>query len=320
MMKNAKIIGTGSYLPERILSNADLEKIVETSDEWIVSRTGIKERRIVADGERTSDMAYQAALKAIEMANIDPKEIDLILVGTSSSDIVFPSTACLVQDKLGANGCAAFDLLAACSGSVYGLTTANAYIRSGMAKTVLVIGADTVSRFINYEDRNTCVLFGDGAGAFILQATDEEGIVAAAIHADGSTQDILSCPGHVYKGGVEGYPYIKMDGPSVFKFAVKALANVAHEVLGKSSYEAKDIDWLVPHQANLRIIEATSSMLGMGLEKVVVTVDRHGNTSAASVALAFDEAVRSGKIKSGDLVMLEAVGGGMTWGAMLLRY
>jgi 3-oxoacyl-[acyl-carrier-protein] synthase III len=316
----SKILGTGSYLPSRILSNQDLEKMVDTTDEWIVSRSGIKERRIVADNEKTSDMAYHAAIEAIKSSNIDKSEIDLILIATSSPDIIFPSTACLIQHRLSLNNIPAFDLQAACTGFMYGLTTADAYIRSGMAKTVLVIGVDTVSRYINYTDRNTCVLFGDGAGAVVLQQSNEPGILYSEIHADGSGRAALSAEGHVYDGKIIGYPYINMEGKAVFKMAVKNLATVANSVLDKTGYTAAQIDWLVPHQANLRIIEATAAHLSLPMEKVIVTVDKHGNTSAGSVPLALDVAVKTGKIKRGDLLLLEGVGAGFTWGASLVRY
>jgi len=320
MQKYSKIIGTGSYLPSKILSNKDLEKMVETTDEWIVTRSGIKERRIVAEHEKTSDMAYNAAIDAIKSSNIDPTEIDLILLATSTPDIIFPSTACLIQHRLGLTDIPAFDLQAACAGFMYALTTADAYIRSGMAKTVLLIGVDTVSRCIDYTDRNTCVLFGDGAGAVILRESDEPGILCNEIHADGSGSEVLNAAGHIYNGKIVGNPYIYMEGKAVFKMAVKNLAAVATSVLTKSGYQPTDVNWLIPHQANLRIIEATAAHLSLPMDKVVVTVDKHGNTSAASVPLAFDIAVKSGKIKRGDLLLLEGVGAGFTWGASLIRY
>lgn len=320
MQQYSKILGTGSYLPAKVLSNQDLEQMVDTSDEWIVARTGIKERRIVKDNETSSDMAYNAAIKAIEHAKIDKSQIDLILVATSSPDVIFPATACLIQKKLELANIPAFDLQAACTGFLYAITTADAYIKSGIVKTVLVVGVDTVSRFINYQDRNTCVLFGDGAGAVILSRSSEEGIICNELHADGSADEILHTKGHIYNGSVKGSPYLWMDGKAVFKIAVRSLAEVATSILSKSGYQANQIDWFIPHQANLRIIESTANHLGISMEKVVVTVDKHGNTSAASVPLALDSAVKSGKIKRGDLLLLEGVGAGFTWGASLIRY
>lgn len=319
-MLNSKIIATGSYLPDRVLSNEDLEKMVATTDEWIFSRSGIKERRIVAEGEKTSDMAYHAALSAINSSNFDKFQIDLILIATSTADMIFPSTACILQNRLGLTHIPAFDLQAACTGFLYAINTADAFIKSGMAKSVLVVGVDTVSRFIDYTDRNTCVLFGDGAGAVILQASKEPGILANEIHADGSGEDALSVNGHIFNGKIAGNPYMYMDGKAVFKMAVKNLATVATSVLSKAGYTTEQLDWLIPHQANIRIIEATANHLSIPMEKVIVTVDKHGNTSAASVPLALDEAVKSGKIKRGDLIMLEGVGAGFTWGASLIRY
>jgi 3-oxoacyl-[acyl-carrier-protein] synthase-3 len=316
----SKIVATGSYLPQKILTNADLEKMVDTTDEWIVSRSGIKERRIVGANEKISDMSYHAALDAINSVNFDKNTIDLIIVATSSADMIFPSTACLLQSRLGLSHIPAFDLQAACTGFVYAMATADSYIKSKMAKTVLVVGADAVSRFIDYTDRNTCVLFGDGAGAVILQASDEMGIIANEIHADGSGEKSLYSNGHIYNGKICGVPYIKMDGQAVYKMAVKNLATVAGNVLAKSGYTANQIDWLVPHQANLRIIEATAQYLAIPMDKVVVTVDKHGNTSAASVPLALDCAIKDKRIKRGDLIMLEGVGAGFTWGASLIRY
>ena len=319
-MQYSKIIATGSYLPQKVLTNQDLEKMVATTDEWIISRSGIKERRIAAPEEKTSDMSYHAALDAINSSNFDKFQIDLILVATSTADMIFPSTACILQNRLGLTHVPAFDLQAACTGFLYAINTADAFIRSGMARTVLVVGADTVSRFIDYTDRNTCVLFGDGAGAVILQANDEPGILGNEIHADGSGESQLSVTGHIYNGKVIGNPYMYMDGKAVFKMAVKNLATVATSVLGKCGYSCEQLDWLIPHQANLRIIEATANHLSIPMEKVIVTVERHGNTSAASVPLALDEAIKSGKIKRGDLMMLEGVGAGFTWGASLIRY
>ncbi len=319
-MQYSKIISTGSYLPQKILSNKELETMVDTTDEWIVSRSGIKERRIVADGEKTSDMAYNAAINAITSANYDKSKIDLILVATSTADMIFPATGCILQNRLGLSNIPAFDLQAACAGFLYGIHTADAYIRSGLAKSILLIGVDTISRFIDFTDRNTCVLFGDGAGAIIIEASTEEGIIASELHADGSGEKQLSVNSHIYNGVIKGMPYIQMDGKAVFKMAVKNLASVATSVLNKAGYTCSQVDWLIPHQANLRIIESTASHLGIPMDKVIVSVNRHGNTSAASVPLAFDEAVKSGKIKRGDLIMLEGVGAGYTWGASLIRY
>lgn len=316
----SKIIGCGSYVPETILTNKDLEKMVETSDEWIVSRSGIKERRIVAENETTGDMAYRAALDVINSSNIDKSEIDLILLATSTPDIIFPATACLLQNRLGLNHIPAFDLQAACTGFLYAITTADAFIRSGTYKTILIIGVDTVSRVIDYTDRNTCVLFGDGAGSIILQASESEGIIYNEIHADGSGEESLHTKANIYNGTIRGNPYLWMDGKAVYKMAVRNLAEVATNVLATSGYTTSQIDWFIPHQANLRIIESTAAHLNIPMDKVIVTVDKHGNTSAASVPLALDHAVKSGKIKRGDLLLLEGVGAGFTWGASLIRY
>lgn len=319
-MRYSKILATGSYLPERVLTNKELETIVETNDEWIVERTGIKERHIVADGEKTSDMAYHAALSAIEAAAIDVNEIDMILVATSTADSIVPATACIVQEKLGIKTKGSFDLQAACTGFMYALTTADCYIRSGMAKTVLVIGADTISRIVDYTDRGTCILFGDGAGAVILQESEEAGILGCDIRADGNYRSILTCDAHVYSGQVEGNPYLQMDGQAVFKFAVKSLSSIAKDLANNVGVNIADIDWVVPHQANIRILETTAKMLGIDIDKMISTVALHGNTSAASVPLALDVAVRDGRIKRGDLLLLEGVGAGFTWGASLIRF
>ncbi|KAF0203017.1 MAG: 3-oxoacyl-acyl-carrier-protein synthase [Gallionellaceae bacterium] len=306
----SKIIGTGSYLPAKVLTNYDLEKIVDTSHDWIFSRSGIVERHFAADNELTSDLALQASLKAIEAAGIDANEIDLVIVATTSPDMSFPGTACVLQGKLGIkNGGPAFDIQAVCGGFIYALNTADMYIRGGQAKTVLVVGAEVLSRMLDWNDRTTCVLFGDGAGAIILRASATPGIVAAKLHADGSHRDMLKAD-----------PFISMDGKSVFKFAVKVLSDVVEEILDEKNLSGADIDWLVPHQANIRIIEATAKKLGMDMAKVVVTVDRHGNTSAASIPLALDTAVRDGRIKPGQNILFEAVGGGFTWGAVLIRW
>jgi 3-oxoacyl-[acyl-carrier-protein] synthase-3 len=306
----SKIIGTGSYLPSKVLTNFDLEKIVETSHDWIFSRSGIVERHIAADHELSSDLALHASLRAIEAAAIGVEEIDLVIVATTSPDQVFPSTACILQDKLGIkNRCAAFDMQAVCGGFVYALNTADLYIRGGQAKTALVVGAEVFSRLLDWNDRTTSVLFGDGAGAVILRASDAPGIVAAKLHADG-----------IHRNMLKSDPLVSMDGKAVFKFAVKVLSEVVEEVLEDQNMRGTDIDWLVPHQANIRIIEATAKKLGLEMDKVVVTVASHGNTSAASIPLALDTAVRDGRIKAGQNILLEAVGGGFTWGAVLIRW
>jgi len=319
-MKYSKIIATGSYLPQKILTNDDLAKIVDTNDEWIVERTGIKERHIVAENENTSDMAYKATIKALEMANIDAATLDLIIIATATPDSVFPSTACILQDKLGIKGAAAYDMQAACSGFVYALTTADCYIKAGLAKRALVVGADSLSRIVDYTDRGTCILFGDGAGAVILEASDEPGILGCELKADGAYGPILTSSGHLYNGQIKGNPYIYMDGQAVFKFAVKALSAIAKELLKKIDMTPEAIDWMIPHQANLRIIEATARMLGTPMEKVVVTVDKHGNTSAASIPLALDEAVRDGRVRRGNNLLLEGIGAGFTWGAVIAKF
>ena len=319
----SRIAGTGSYLPEKVLTNDDLAKIVDTSDEWIRSRTGIGERHIAAEGQTTSDLGYRAALKAIEAAGIEVGDIDLIVVGTTTPDLIFPSTACLIQARLGAIGCPAFDVNAACSGFVFALSTADKFIRSGAARTVLVVGAETLTRMVDWTDRTTCVLFGDGAGAVVLKADEETGILSTHLHADGSKKDLLWNPVGVSVGfgdGVRGGGCIRMKGNDVFKYAVKALDGVVDETLAANGLDKGDLDWLIPHQANLRIIEATAKRLDMPMDRVVITVDRHGNTSSASVPMALDVAVRSGRVERGQLLLLEAFGGGFTWGSALLRY
>lgn len=317
----SKIIGTGSYLPDKVLTNFDLEKIVDTSDEWIVSRSGIRERHIAAEGQMTSDLALQASLKAIEAAGIAADDIDLIIVATTSPDKIFPSTACLLQDKLGiTNGGAAFDLQAVCGGFVYAINNADLYIRAGQAKTVLVVGAEVMSRMLDWTDRATCVLFGDGAGAVIMQASDAPGVLAAKLHSDGRHHALLRADGNICNGEVQGDPFIKMEGQAVFKFAVTALSRVVDEVMLEAGMKGADIDWLVPHQANIRIIEATAKKLGLSIDNVVVTLSHHGNTSSASIPLALDVAVRDGRIRAGQHILLEAIGGGFTWGAVLLRW
>jgi 3-oxoacyl-[acyl-carrier-protein] synthase-3 len=317
----SKIIGTGSYLPSKVLTNYDLEKIVDTSHEWIFTRSGIAQRHIAAEGELTSDLALQASRKAIEAAGIGVDEIDLIIVATTSPDSLFPSTACILQDKLGIKSRSpAFDIQAVCGGFVYALNTADMYIRGGQAKTVLVVGAEVLSRMLDWNDRTTCVLFGDGAGAVVLRASDTPGIVASKLHADGSHRDMLKAEGNIRNGEVDGDPFIKMDGQAVFKFAVKVLSEVVEEVLEENHLSGSEISWLIPHQANIRIIEATAKKLGLGMDNVVVTVANHGNTSAASIPLALDAAVRDGRVKAGQNILLEAVGGGFTWGAVLIKW
>ena len=320
----SRIAGTGSYLPEKVLTNADLTKFVETSDEWIVARTGIRERHVAAEGETTSDLGYHAAVRAMEAAGVTAGEIDLIIMGTTTPDLIFPSSACLMQHKLGANGCPAFDVNAACSGFIYALTIADKFIQSGAAKTALVVGSETLTRMLDWNDRGTCVLFGDGAGAVVLKADTETGILSTHMHADGGKKELLWNPVGVSAGFRMDEPNagvrVLMTGNEVFKHAVKALDSVVEEALQANGMDRHDLDWLVPHQANLRIIEATAKRLDMPMERVIVTVDRHGNTSSGSVPLALDEAVRSGKIQRGQLVLLEAFGGGFTWGSALLRY
>ncbi|HKB60807.1 MAG TPA: beta-ketoacyl-ACP synthase III [Gallionellaceae bacterium] len=319
-MIHSKIIGTGSYLPAKVLTNAELEKMVDTTHEWIFSRSGIAERRLAAEDEKTSDLALHASRRAIEAAGIGLDEIDLIIVATTTPDQIFPSTACILQDKLGIKQGAAFDVQAVCAGFIYGLTTADAYIRSGQARTVLVVGAETLTRLLDWTDRTTCVLFGDGAGAVVLQASDEPGIIKTRLRADGSQRCMLEAAGYIGNGTVQGNPYIHMDGQAVFKFAVKVLSEVVDEVLEGTGVAASEVDWLIPHQANIRIMEATAKKLDLGRDKLVVTVDRHGNTSAASIPLALDTAVRDGRVQPGQHILLEGVGGGFTWGAVLLRW
>lgn len=318
---HARITGTGSYLPSQVLSNDDLvARGVETSDEWIVERTGIRCRHIADEGQTTSDLALEASRRAIDSAGVAVESIDLIILATSTPDYIFPSTACLLQSRLGNKGAAAFDVQAVCSGFVYALTMAEKFIRSGSHRRALVVGAEVFSRILDWNDRGTCVLFGDGAGAVVLEASVEPGILASALHADGSQHGILEVPGNVCGGKVVGEPFVKMDGPAVFKFAVKVLAEVAQEVIEQAGLSPAAIDWLIPHQANIRIIQSTAKKLGLPMEKVVTTVDRHGNTSAASIPLALDVAVRDGRVRRGDAVMLEGVGGGFTWGAVLLKF
>ncbi|MBW8077653.1 MAG: ketoacyl-ACP synthase III [Gallionella sp.] len=317
----SRITGTGSYLPTKTLSNYDLEKIVETSHDWIVSRSGIHERHFAADHESTSDLALQASLRAIAAAGIAADDIDLIIVATTTPDQIFPSTACILQDKLGiTNGGPAFDMQAVCGGFVYAMNTADMYIRAGQARTVLVVGAEVLSRILDWQDRTTCVLFGDGAGAVILQASTTPGIIAAKLHADGRQRGMLKAEGNIRNGVIQGDPSIKMDGQAVFKFAVNMLSKVVEELLEENKLSETLIDWLIPHQANIRIMEATAKKLGLSMDKVVVTVGQHGNTSAASIPLALDVAVRDGRIKKDQHILLEAIGGGFTWGALLIKW
>ncbi len=318
-MINSRISGTGGYLPEKVLTNHDLEKMVETSDQWITERTWIKKRHVVVDGETTCDLAEKAARAAMDAAGIRSSEIDLIIIATTTPDRVFPSTACLLQDRLGIHGCTAFDIQAVCTGFVYALSVADKFIRSGTHKHALVIGAETLSRIVDWTDRGTCVLFGDGAGAVVLSASDEPGILSTHLHADGQYKELLSTSGGVSEG-LHGDVHITMQGNEVFKVAVNTLGRIVDETLAANNMQKSDIDWLVPHQANIRIINATARKLKMSMDHVVTTVQEHGNTSAASVPLALDVAVRDGRIQRGDTLLLEAFGGGFTWGSALLKY
>ncbi|NTV71733.1 MAG: ketoacyl-ACP synthase III [Azonexaceae bacterium] len=317
----ARLIGTGSYLPGTPVTNDDLAaRGIDTNDEWIITRTGIRSRYLASPGTTSSELGLIAAQRALEMAGILATDLDLIIVATSTPDFIFPSTACLIQAKLGNKGAAAFDVQAVCAGFTYALGIAEKFIRSGSHKKALVIGAEVFSRILDWNDRGTCVLFGDGAGAVVLEASDKPGIMATAMHADGSQNTILNVPGQICGGQVTGDPFLRMDGQAVFKFAVRVLADIAEEVCQVAGIQTGDIDWLIPHQANIRIIEATGKKLGVDRNKVIVTVDRHGNTSAASVPLALDEAVRDGRIQRGQKVLVEGVGGGFTWGAALLEF
>jgi 3-oxoacyl-[acyl-carrier-protein] synthase-3 len=318
----SRIAGTGKYLPQRILTNADLEKMVETTDEWIRSRTGIEYRHIASDDEATSDLAYKAGLAALENAGLTPNDIDLVIVGTTTPDLIFPNVACLVQDKLGIKSCPAFSLEAACSGFIYGLVVADQFLRLGQARRALVIGAETMSRIIDWKDRETCVLFGDGAGAVILETAETPGILYSTLGADGRYRELLYASSGVSTRHREtgDAAALRMKGNEVFKVAVKTLENLVDEVIAKNGLEKGQIDWLIPHQANIRIITATAKRLELPMERVVLTVREHGNTSAASVPMALDTAIRDGRIKRGDLLLLEAFGGGFTWGASLIRY
>jgi 3-oxoacyl-[acyl-carrier-protein] synthase-3 len=314
----SRIAGTGSYLPPRVMTNGEFAARLDTSDAWIRERTGIVQRHIADDSQASSDLALEASRRALQAAGVRADQLGLIVVATSTPDYIFPSTACLLQAKLGAKGCAAFDVQAVCSGFVYALATADSFVKNSLYKNVLVVGAEVFSRILDWNDRGTCVLFGDGAGAVVLTAASKPGIHASVLHADGSQVDMLSVPGNVCKGSIVGSPYLQMNGQGVFKYAVKVLDEVARETLAAADMTVSDVDWLIPHQANVRILDATARRLGLPPEKLVVTVDHHGNTSAASVPLALDEFVRAGKIRAGHRVLMEGVGGGFTWGASLV--
>ena len=319
-MTHSKIIGTGSYLPEKILTNQDLESIVDTNDSWIRTRTGIEQRHIAADNEMASDLAVNACLKAIESADISIDKIDLIIVATTTPDMTFPSTACILQNKIGIKDCPAFDVQAVCSGFVYALATADMFIRAGKYKTALVVGTEIYSRLLDWSDRSTCVLFGDGAGAVLITKSEQPGILSSHLHANGSHYNTLSLPGNISHGKIQGNPFVTMEGNTVFKFAVKVMEEIVYEALSENNLQTSDIDWLIPHQANIRIIRSTAKKLGISMEKVVTTIAKHGNTSAASIPLALDLAVRDKRIKPNQYVLLEGVGGGFTWGAVLIRW
>ena len=322
-MTYSRILGTGSYLPARALTNADLEKMVDTTDEWIFTRTGIRQRHIAAENETTCDLAEQAAHRAIEAAGIKNDAIDLIIIATTTPDRIFPSTACLLQERLGIHGCPAFDIQAVCTGFVYALGIADKFIRSGSAKCALVIGAETLSRIVDWSDRGTCVLFGDGAGAVIVEASRKPGIISSHLHADGQYKELLTVPSGISQGYDKvrnNQAFVQMQGNEVFKVAVNTLGRIVDETLEVNGLKKSDIQWLVPHQANIRIIAATAKKLGISMDHVVVTVDRHGNTSAASIPLAFDQAVRDGRIQRGETILMEAFGGGFTWGSVLMKY
>lgn len=316
----SRVIGTGSYLPEKILTNLDLERMVDTSDEWIRARTGIVQRHIAADQQLASDLALEASRRAIDAAGIRPQEIELIILATTTPDMIFPSTACILQDKLGVTGGPAFDVQAVCSGFIYALATADMFVSSGKCKHALVVGTEVYSRIIDWTDRSTCVLFGDGAGAVVLTQSNQPGILSSHLHANGSHNKLLAAPGNICGGKIQGTPFITMEGNAVFKFAVKVLEEAVTEAVTANNLQTSDIDWLIPHQANIRIIKSTAKKLGIPMEKVVTTVDQHGNTSAASVPLALDIAVRDGRIQSNQCILLEGVGGGFTWGSILLRW
>lgn len=316
----SRILGTGSYLPERVVTNKELETRIATNDEWIVERTGIRQRHVAAAGEGTCDMAEHAARRALEMAGCRAEDLDLIIVGTTTPDLIYPSTACLLQARLGNRGAPAFDVQAVCSGFMYALVTADKFIKAGAAKRVLVVGADVYSRILDWEDRGTGILFGDGAGAVVLEASETAGILATQLHADGSYKDILCVPGTVAQNQIHGSGFTRMNGQEVFRFAVSALSELAEVMLKNNDLTSETIDWLIPHQANIRIIQAIARRLKLPMEKVIVTVQNHGNTSAASIPLALDIAVRDGRIQRGQTILLEAVGGGFTWGATLLKF
>lgn len=319
-MTYSKIVGTGSYLPKKILTNHDLESVVDTSDSWIRSRTGIEQRHIAAENEMASDLAVNACLKAIESADISADKIDLIIVATTTPDMTFPSTACILQSKLGIKDCPAFDVQAVCSGFVYALATADMFIRAGRCNTALVVGTEIYSRLLDWNDRSTCVLFGDGAGAVLITKSDQPGILSSHLHANGSHCNALSLPGNISHGKIQGNPFITMEGNTVFKFAVKVMEEIVYEALSENNLQISDINWLIPHQANIRIIQSTAKKLGLPMDKVVTTIAKHGNTSAASIPLALDIAVRDKRIKPNQYVLLEGVGGGFTWGAVLIRW
>jgi 3-oxoacyl-[acyl-carrier-protein] synthase-3 len=319
-MTYSRIIGSGSYLPDRVVTNRELEATIDTSDEWIVSRTGIEARHVAADGEMTSDLALQASRAAMQAAGVTADDIDLIIVATTTEDMIFPSTACLLQAKLGVTKGAAFDVQAVCTGFVYALSIADKFVAGGQSKCALVVGAEVFSRLLDWNDRRTCVLFGDGAGAVVLKASATPGILTSHLHADGSLAHILRVPGGISAGQLRGNPYLEMDGPAVYKTAVRVLDEAAHEAFDSTGLKAADVDWLIPHQANIRILHTVADKIGVPRERLVSTVARHGNTSAASVPLALDTAVRDRRIKSGQLVMLLGMGGGMTWGSVLLRW
>ena len=317
---HSRIAGTGSYLPAQVHTNDDLARRIDTSDAWIRARTGIHERRIAAPSETTSDLAEHASRAALEAAGIEPADVDLIVVATTTPDMVFPSTACVLQAKLGAHGGPAFDVQAVCSGFVYALAVADRMVAGGLARNALVVGAEIYSRILDWKDRGTCVLFGDGAGAVVLVPSETPGILSAHLHADGAYRDILCVPGTINNGEVAGSPFVRMDGPAVFKFAVNVMTQVANEALAANGVDASAVDWLIPHQANVRIIDAAAKKLHIPHERIISTVDRHANTSAASIPLALDEGVRDGRIKAGHRVLLIGVGGGFTWGAVFLDY